>query len=53
VDKFKNLPGAPIKSRADLAPDTPNRIVNFDDISFAVTAFKGIAYPFDGPTPCP
>jgi len=54
VDKFKNLAGAPIKTRAMLQPDDPNmnQDVSFLDISATVDAFKGLAYPFDGPTPC-
>ena len=55
VDKFKNLPGAPIKDRTDLAGDVPDRIIDFIDISNVVDAFKGFAYPYSGPdlAPCP
>ena len=56
LDKFKGLPGAPIKARMDLYPAVPNGIVNFDDIVGALDAFKGHAYPppyFDFPSPCP
>jgi hypothetical protein len=49
VDKFKNLPGAPTKSRADVAPDVPDQIVDFSDIPAVVDAFRGVRYPFDGP----
>jgi len=52
VNKFKSLPGAPIKARAklagvdarglmDISPD-----VGFDDIPLCVDAFKGRAYPY-------
>ncbi len=58
VDKFKNLPGAIAKSRADMAGDVattggvPDQIIDFVDIPYAVEAFRSIAYPFGGPTPC-
>jgi hypothetical protein len=56
VDKFKNVPGAPSKSRADIAPSLPDRIVDFVDIPSVVDAFKGLPYPYAGPPvddPCP
>jgi hypothetical protein len=55
VNKFKNLPGAPIKAIAQLQPNLPelNADINALDISAAVDAFKGFAYPFGGPCPCP
>jgi len=53
VDKFKNTPEAPIKSRADVAPDVPDKIIDFTDISMAVDAFRGLAYPYGGPDDCP
>jgi hypothetical protein len=53
VDKFKNLPGAPIKSRADVAPDVPDKIVDFVDIPSVVDAFRGLPYPYGGPDECP
>ncbi len=53
VDKFRNLEGAPIKARVDLAGDAPDMVIDFVDISYAVEAFRGFAYPFDGPTDCP
>jgi hypothetical protein len=52
VDKFKNGPGAPIKARSDLSPDLPDRIIDFVDISRLVDAFRGVPYPFAGPTGC-
>jgi hypothetical protein len=53
VSKFSNQPGALIKARSDLDPDTTNRIIDFVDISRIVDAFRGIPYPFDGPDECP
>jgi hypothetical protein len=53
VDKFKNLGGAPLKSQADVAPDTPDKIVDFVDIPSVVDAFRGRPYPYNGPDECP
>ena len=56
LDKFKNLPGAPAKSRCDLEPDQPDFLINITDVVYALDAFKGFAYPFPGPPavdPCP
>jgi hypothetical protein len=53
VDKFKDLPGAPRKARADLSPDYLDKVIDFDDISSVVDAFRGFPYPFDGPDMCP
>jgi hypothetical protein len=53
VAKFSNDPGAPIKARADVAPDVPDGIIDFVDIAFVVDAFRGATYPFDGPELCP
>jgi len=53
ADKFRDAPGAVIKARADLQPDTPNQNVNFADISVDADAFRGTMYPFDGPSGCP
>ncbi len=55
VDKFKDVVGAPRKSRAQLQPNVadPSVPVNFADITAAVEAFRGAGYPFPGPTPCP
>ncbi len=58
VDKFKNLPGAIAKSRADIAGDpfvtggAPDQYVDFTDIPYAVDAFRSLPYPFDGPVAC-
>jgi hypothetical protein len=54
VDKFRNLPASPKKSRADIAPNSaPNKKVDFEDIASVDDAFKGKPYPFTGPVLCP
>ncbi len=55
VHKFKNLSGALSKSIALLQPNSPelNQDVSALDIVACVDAFKGFAYPFTGPCPCP
>ncbi len=54
VDKFRNVPTAPTKSRCDLEPAVPNLIINITDITRALDAFRGTAYPFaPDPIPCP
>ena len=53
VDKFKDVDGAPSKTRADLGPDIPDKLVDFLDVSMAVDAFLNYGYPFAGPTACP
>ena len=53
LDKFKNLPGAPSKPRADVDPNSPDGYVNIADVSRVVDAFRGFPYPFSGPTSCP
>jgi hypothetical protein len=61
VDKFRNLPTAPRKSRADIInSDTfqadPDRKVDFVDISCVVDAFRNTPCALVGPPttdPCP
>jgi hypothetical protein len=55
VDKFKNLPNAIQKSRADIAPEIVDRVVDFVDIPLVVNAFRGLPYPWGTPSlgPCP
>ena len=54
LTKFSNLPGAPIKARADLHPVTPDRNVSILDVLYVIEAFSGSPYPFDhDPAPCP
>lgn len=50
VDKFKNLPGAPLKARVDISPNVPDLVIDFVDIGRCVDAFVGNPYPFAGPT---
>ncbi len=57
VDRFRNLPGALPATRVDLVGEStqtvcvPGGIIDFQDIGYAVNAFKGIGYPCA--TPCP
>lgn len=55
VDKFRAWPGSPIVARALLQPNVPDptQAINFSDISACVDSFKGLPYPYAGPTPCP
>lgn len=53
LNKFNNLERAPIKARCDPEPDSPDLAVNISDVSAALDAFRGFAYPFDGPQECP
>jgi hypothetical protein len=55
VNKFRNLPGAPPKVTAQLQPNTPdpNSNINALDIAVCVDAFRGFAYSYTGPCPCP
>ena len=38
---------------ADVHPETPNRVVNFDDVLQLVLAFTAEPYPFSAPADCP
>jgi hypothetical protein len=53
IDKFNNRPGAPMKARSDIAPDVPDKVVNFVDIEKIVDAFRSVLYPYFGPDECP
>jgi hypothetical protein len=59
VDKFRNLAGAPIKARCDLAGTPPNDgALDFKiailDVMWCLNAFIGGEYPFAPPAdPCP
>ena len=54
LNKFRALPGAPVKSRVDLEPDVPDLVINITDLTRALAAFRGAAYPFTpSPAPCP
>lgn len=53
LDKFRNLPSAPIKTRCDLDPQTPDLKITITDVTRALGAFGGSAYPFSaGVVPC-
>lgn len=53
LNKFRGLPGSPIKTRVDLEPSTPNLIINIGDIMRGLSAFRGFAYPFSpSGSPC-
>jgi len=55
VNKFKNLSGAPSKTSGQIYGNAIelNLDVSGLDISAAVDAFKGLAYPYSGPCACP
>jgi hypothetical protein len=55
VNKFRNLPGAPSRAVVQLQPNVIdlNSSVNALDITAGVDAFRGFAYPYSGPCPCP
>lgn len=54
LDKFKNLPDAPGKTRCDIEPAEVDLLINITDITFCLDAFKGFGYPFDTvPELCP
>jgi hypothetical protein len=56
LDKFKNLPGAVMKARADLDPNLPEWLVNITDVTVCLDAFLGLTYPptgWAGPGGCP
>ena len=62
VDKFRNLEGAVLKSRADIEPNFPDWLVNIADVTYVLDAFRGFAYPaaqtppasgWPGPDGCP
>ncbi len=54
VDKFQNRSGAPAKIRMDVSPGALDWIINISDVSYALDAFRGAAYPFPpAAAPCP
>ena len=56
LDKFKNLPGAPLKARCDLEPELVDHLVNITDVTYCLGAFLGDTYPgpgFPAPTDPP
>ncbi|UCC32531.1 MAG: hypothetical protein JSU86_09655 [Phycisphaerales bacterium] len=55
LDKFKNLPNAVLKSRADIEPNVRDWLVNISDVTLVLDAFRGCPYPAmpDPPAYCP
>jgi len=56
LDKFRNLPNAVLKSRADVEPNLPDWLVNISDVTYVLDAFRGFPYPpgaWEGPGGCP
>lgn len=55
VDRFRTVFGCGSKAQTQLYGNTPDpmRKVDFADITLAIDAFRGYAYPFAGPTACP
>ena len=54
LDKFGSSPTSPGKARADLEPSTPDLVINITDVTSALDAFGGAAYPFVPASPgCP
>lgn len=49
VMRFKNLSAAPPIESADLQPESPDYVVDFNDIEECVAAFRGGGYPFGLP----
>ena len=52
-DKFQNLASGPSKTRTDLDPNVPNRLVDMMDKVRVLDAVSSPTYPFTGPTQCP
>lgn len=50
---FMGSTSAPPRSACDLYPAIPDQVINFQDVSSCVEAFKGRAYPYSGPSACP
>ena len=53
MDKFRNLVGAVLKSRADIEPNLPDWLVNISDVTYVLDAFRGFAYPAAQTPPAP
>src|SRR3990172_9041262 len=49
LEKFSNRPDAPKKVRVDVEPATVDFKINITDVSRALDAFRGLAYPFPPP----
>lgn len=55
LNKFRNQTGAPSKAIAQIQPNTLELNVDVGalDIVACIDAFRGLAYPYSGPCPCP
>jgi hypothetical protein len=58
LDKFRNIPGAPIKARCDLVGIPPDDaeldlVISILDVTADLNAFVGGEYTFPPPDPCP
>lgn len=53
VASFQDHATAPSLPISELYPHVPDQVLNFLDVSSAVSAFMGVAYPFAGPGSCP
>ncbi len=55
VDQHNDYFGAPSKAQCQLHDNSvnPSRLIDAIDISYVVGAFKGLAYPYSGPSQCP
>ena len=55
LDKFKNVPAGPVKSRTDVEPGLIDFTINISDVTQVLNAFSSLPYPFglSGWIPCP
>jgi len=55
VNKFKSLAGSPSKAITQIQPNVLELNIDLSglDIVAVINAFKGSAYPYSGPCPCP
>jgi hypothetical protein len=53
LDKFKNRPNAPRKTRCDIAPHTPDWLLLVTDLTQILDSFSGRSYPYPPPPVCP
>ncbi|MCH8243120.1 MAG: hypothetical protein IH897_10995 [Planctomycetes bacterium] len=53
IRTFQNKASAAPLIWADVQPETPNRVANFNDVLLLVLAFTAQPYPFSAPADCP
>ncbi len=51
LDRFRNLPTAPVVELADLYPEAPDGSIDILDAALCLDAFRGLPYPYG--LPCP